>query len=138
MRGLVIHGSGDEDYWNQWSYLLQHSAPDEVYIYGPGVVPSFKIVRDATRIASLDELPAGPATVLADSAAPGSLMAFAHPVDAYYVFGPDHLNEDWAGFAFDHSVYIPPVDSINLLFSYEAAAMIGYDRGLKEYQAAQP
>lgn len=136
MRGLVIHNGGDEDYWNQWSYLLQHSTPDEVYIYGAGEVPAFKVIRDAPIITSLDELPAGPAVVLADSSAPGSLMAYAHPADCYYVFGPDHKNADWLGFTFSDSFYIPPVDSINLLFSYEAAAIVGYDRGLKEYQAA--
>lgn len=138
MRGLVIYNGGDEDYWNQWSYLLQHSEPDEVYIFGAGEVPAFKIVRDAQIIASLDELPAGPGVVLVDSAATDSLMDFVHPADAYYCFGPDHINADWLGFTFTDSFYIPPVDSINLLFSYEAAAMVGYDRGLKEYQAAQP
>lgn len=138
MRGLVIHGAGDPEYFNQWSYLLQHSTPDELYIYGPGPLPPNKILRDATLIDALADLPAGPAVVLADSAATDSLMDYVHPADAYYVFGPDHTNEDWQGHAFDASFYIPPVDSINLLFSYEAAAMVGYDRGLKEYQAAQP
>lgn len=135
MRGLVIHGSGDEDYWNQWSYLLQHSAPDEVYIYGPGDVPSYKVVRDGIRIDSLDELPDGVDVVLADSDSPTSLMEVVHPADCYYVFGPDHANELWQGFTFTGSFYIPPADSLNLLFSYEAAAIVGYDRGLKEYQA---
>lgn len=137
MRGLVIHGSGSEDYWNQWSYLLQHSTPDELFVVGPGDIPSFKVVRDATRIATLAELPAGPSVVLASSGDAGvDVMGFVHPADAYYVFGADHVTNDWGGFGFDHQVFIPPVDSINMLFSYEACAMIGYDRALKEYQAA--
>lgn len=142
MRGLVIYNQDNQpetvadDYWNQWSYLLQHSTPDEVYIFGASELPPNKILKDATLLADLADLPGGIAVVLADGNAPDSLMDYAHPADCYYVFGPDHENADWLGFTFTASFYIPPVESINLLFSYEAAAMVGYDRGLKEYQAA--
>lgn len=142
MRGLVIYNQDDVPetvaarYWNQWSYLLQHSTPDEVYIFGATELPFNKILRDATMLASLADLPAGPAIVLADSSGTDSLMDHVHAPDCYYCFGPDHSIADWQGHAFDATFYIPPVESINMLFSYEAAAMVGYDRGLKEYQAA--
>lgn len=58
------------------------------------------------------------------------LADFQHPEKVVYVFGPDmgHLQP---GGVYDHKVYIPQLVSHVTLWSHQAAAIILYDRMLK-------
>jgi hypothetical protein len=93
------------------------------------------------RVASVADLPDLPIVLVSPQNAdemPGDtpLMAFVHPVDCVYLFGPSNgvLTEaSLCGRIPAAKVYIPPPTDGTNLFASQAGAIVYWDRLLKEY-----
>jgi len=61
-----------------------------------------------------------------------ALPDFSHPANVVYCFGPDdgHLPPEEEG-EYDHKIYIPQVYEHVTLWSHQAAAIVLYDRAVK-------
>lgn len=131
----------DEHSQMQWDYILLNFKPENLYIISNEELefnqrsPRSK----ATQIRNVSELPKDvPLVVLAPHSAEylkgeTSLLDFKHPENVIYFFGPDNENitkEYFKSRKPDHLVYIP-VDTIDQMFSFMTAAVVLWDRRLK-------
>lgn len=130
-----ISNADDE---NHYDYVLSNFAPDQIYVKcRRGHKPSSNVFKKATKIESVDELPGDLALVLflpktaRYISSTVSLIDFAHPADAIYMFGPNHenlsLEEDFVNRLPDHIVYIP-TDTTDDMYSYNTYAVVMWDR----------
>jgi hypothetical protein len=134
--GVCLPHPTNGEWRNQWSYVLSHFGPEEVWVVGEpaGERPLWKGAR---AIAGCVDLPALPLVVVQPRRGrylPGreSLVGFSHPEDAIYLFGADNANmskEDIAREP-DHLVYIPTSDD-HEMWSWVAGAVVLYDRMVK-------
>lgn len=93
------------------------------------------ILRDAPKIKTFDDLPAGEIVVLAPDTSRNfvptvDLPDFKHPENAIYIFGPNnqHLSsEDVGDRPADHVVRIP-TDTKDEMFSYVAYIITAWHR----------
>lgn len=125
---------------NQYDYVLSNFAPDQLFVKcRRGHHPSSNVFKLATKIETVDELPDDLPLILflpktAQYITPTvPLDEFSHPVDAIYMFGPNHenlsLEEDFLNREPDHIVYIP-TDTNDDMFSYNSYAVVMWDRRL--------
>ena len=135
MFGVCIPHPQREIWLNQWGYLFAHFAPDCIWVLN--APDDARYYSTVNRIATLAELPESPLILLAAPSSQyvrgdKSLMDFAHPTDAIYLFGSDNANfsdEHFIDRSPDHKVYIP-TESDDEMYSWVAAAVTFYDRAL--------
>lgn len=135
---ICITGDHDDHAVNQWSFVLSHWSPDELFILGDEAPASWRRMapfKDAVAVSSLADQP-GTLVVAAPShgryyAAQEALSGFDHPDDATYFFGSDHRYLTPDMFPPNHrSVYVP-TQSADDMYSWVAAAVVLYDRAVK-------
>ena len=142
MFGICFQHSSQPVRLDQWSYLVS-GFPEisKTWKYdsdNPDLNPTkSKLINTA------DELPKTPTLVVFspqdgyEIKAEQLLYTFKHPKHAIYFFGPDnkHLTTDQLGNRTDYkSVYIP-MPKNEVFYSFQAAAMILYDRSMKQWQS---
>lgn len=128
----------DTGRWDdQWSYVLSHWYPRNVYVIG-SIDRKVKPFRDAILIGSAEELPNLPIVALQPDNArymPGtiSLPGFEHPGECIYLFGNDHthLCSDQMGARVPDSLVFIPTASHDEMYSWTAGAVSLYDRAIK-------
>lgn len=128
----------NENWRQQWEYVLSHFKVDGIYVHGVDGRSTMigKVLSEAVPIASTSELPADASLVLLaptnglNVQGDQALDGFVHPTDAIYYVGSDshHLEAE----AFDdrepdHKVYVP-TDSADQMYSFVALAVALYDR----------
>jgi hypothetical protein len=119
MIGVCLAATQNEEYLNQWAYVLMAYPVDQVFILGDSVAHApFKVLRYAKVIHSLDELPARPVLLSPMGGIP--LESYEHPDDVIYTFGGDDGPPKYRAADFAESVAIASNDE---LFSFVAAAI---------------
>lgn len=125
-------------HWEQqWSYLLSHFAPRQLYTIGK-LDSRVRPFTDHITVKSAEELPS-PLVVMTPKSAryvPGQicLTNFNHPKECCYLFGADntHLSEDHLGKRQpDHSVFIP-TETSDTMYSFIAGAITLWDRWMHD------
>jgi len=119
---------------NEWDYVLSNFQCDSVYVAGEYACTN-NILRDAPRVETFDDLPAGEIVLLAPDSSRNfvptvDLPDFTHPENAIYVFGPNNLHlsdEDIGSRPPDHVVRIP-TDTKDEMFAHAAYVAVMWDR----------
>lgn len=136
MYGVALANTGNSVFQNQWSYILENFAPDQVYLIGGKHVGLNKDrpFKDAQVITSAEDIKGETVLVSPYNARyiPGelNLVNFLHPKDCTYIFGPDnaHLSAVEMGDARpDHSVFIDSARGTEL-YSFVAAGITLWHR----------
>ena len=126
-------------YQTQWDYILSSFPPDELIILGNvNDAPSTNVFSKMGATYA-DSLNGQKGTLVVLSPSHGqyvkgdeSLVDFEHPDDAIYYFGDDRsaLGLERIGRPPDHKVFIPTASKDDL-FSWQAYAMVAWDRVMK-------
>ena len=141
MVSICFINDPDENSQMQWDYILLNFRPDNLYIISEENLEfNRKSPRSkSTVIKSVKDLPKNvPLVVLAPKISEHlqgetSLLEFKHPKDAIYFFGSDNgqlSKEDFKSRKPEHLVYVP-VDTDDQMFSFMAAAVVLWDRRVK-------
>ena len=126
-------------YQTQWDYILSSFPPDRLIVFGnPDDAPSTNVFSrlEATYAESLNGQGDTLVVMAPDNGqyvqGDESLVDFVHPEDAIYYFGGDksHLGLKQIGRPPDHRVFIPTASKDDL-FSWQAYAMVAWDRMMK-------
>ena len=133
MFDICLVASPGSTWEQQWSYLLSHFEPRDLYVIGE-VDPRVRPFKGYIQIQTAEELP-GILVLMAPIfghviRGEESLRTFQHPDECCYMFGADnaHLTEDHLGSRIpDHKVYIP-TDTRDQMYSFMAGAITLYDR----------
>jgi hypothetical protein len=129
--------SSQEAHWEQqWSYLLSHFKPRDIYVIGAELERRVKPFTDYIHIQTAEEIK-NTLVLLAPQSGryvqgEVSLRGFPHPQDCCYMFGNDHTNmsEDYLGTRKpEHLVYIP-TETTDQMYSFMAGAITLWDREL--------
>ncbi len=128
----LIAGSG-EKWGDQWSYVLSHWKPRNVYLIG-NVDRRLKPFRSVIEIESAADLPDLPVVVMQPDTSryvkPSQTIAeFLHPDECIYLFGSDHihLTDEHTG-GRDIRVVSIPTDTHDEMYSWIAGAVTLFDR----------
>ena len=124
-------------HWEQqWSYLLSHFKPRDVYTIG-ALDRKVKPFDNYVQVENANEVP-GTLVLLAPVLGryvqgEVAIQDFQHPEDCCYMFGGDNstMSDDFlAGRDPEHKVFIP-TDSRDDMYSFMAGAITLYDRLIK-------
>lgn len=124
-------------HWEQqWSYLLSHFKPRNIYVIGE----LDRRVRPFTTYQRVETAEDVPGTLVLMTPENGyywkgetPLPEFIHPAECCYMFGADnlHMSVDQLGTRVpDHTVFIP-TDTKDTMYSFMAGAITLYDRACR-------
>jgi len=128
------------EWHNQWSYILNHFSPQNLYIVGneDDIQRGYISFANAIQINHLSELPDTSLVLMQPVTAQHiipdtNLIQFIHPDSCTYIFGAD--NSFMAQMCIDtctidHKVYIPTDNELEM-YSWIAGALTLYDRKVK-------
>ena len=137
MYDVCLVSESGSHWEQQWSYLLSHFTPRNIYIVGNELERAVKPFSHYIHVASAQSVPSELVLLAPQSGryvqGTESLVTFEHPEDCCCMFGNDHTNmsEDFLGPRVpDHCVYIP-TDTNDQMYSFMAGAITLYDRLIK-------
>lgn len=137
MFDVCLVSTSGANWEKQWSYLLSHFAPRDIYVIGEELERKVKPFTNYIHIETAEAVPNDLVLLAPQSGryvqGDVSLVDFQHPQDCTYMFGADHVNmsEDYLGNRVaEHCVYIP-TDTSDQMYSFMAGAITLYDRLIK-------
>lgn len=137
MLGVCFVSPRNDEWRDQWDYVLSHWQPDRVWVVGQ--LWKSNSLLNAGIVDTIDELPdIAPKYITAPDIGryiqgETSLAQFEHPDDCIYIFGPDdnYLRPDEIDMTRIAGTIHISVPGNPDMYSFVSAAVVLYDRALK-------